>query len=78
MSLMVDGMRNLSVPLFNGRGVLCALTSGYIGQVDQVMSPEEALVEIQRAANQLSPALGSSGMVKGHLLGAAVSPTESG
>jgi DNA-binding IclR family transcriptional regulator len=67
MSLMVNGMRNLSVPVFNSRGVLCALTTGYIGQVDQVMSPEEALAEIQTAANELSAALGGSGMARSHL-----------
>ena len=70
---MVDDMRNFSVPVFNSRGVLCALTLGYI---DQVMSPEESLLKIQWPADQPSSALGGSGMVKSHLPGAAVFPTE--
>lgn len=78
MSLMVDGMRNLSVPVFNSRGMLAALTSGYIGQTDQVMSPEDALIEIRTAANQLSAALGGATLARSNLPNAVISPAETG
>ncbi len=57
-SNLVVGIRNLSVPVFNSRGIVAALTSGYIDQPDQVASPQEALAQIRGAAQQLSQSLG--------------------
>ena len=67
MSVMVDGVRNLSAPVFSSQGVLCALTTGYIGQAQQCLSPEEALREIRTAANQLSSMLGGAAVAKSSL-----------
>ena len=57
-SEIVAGVRNLCVPVFDSRGVVAAITSGYIDQTPQVATPEEALVQIREAAASLSRSLG--------------------
>lgn len=57
-STLVEGIKNLSAPIFDSRGIVAALTSGYIGQPDQPTSPEEALAELITSAQQLSHSLG--------------------
>lgn len=59
-STLVDGVRNLSAPVFDSRGVVAAITSGYIGQNPQKVSTEEALGLLRGAAAMLSHALGYS------------------
>lgn len=55
---LVEGVWSLSAPVFDGRGVVAAITSGYIRQPDQLASTEEALLEIRKAALKLSQSLG--------------------
>ncbi len=57
-STMVTGVRNLSVPIFDSRGVAAAITSGFIGLYQETCSAEEALTEIKFAAAELSRLLG--------------------
>jgi DNA-binding IclR family transcriptional regulator len=60
MSALVKGVRNLSVPIFDNRGIVAAITSGYIEQVDARFTPEDTLNEIISAAQELSKSLGSA------------------
>lgn len=57
-SEIVAGVRNLSAPVFDSRGIVCAITCGYIQQAAQRTSPQETLAEIREAAMQLSRSLG--------------------
>mgnify|MGYP000043761048 CR=1 FL=1 len=57
-STLVNGVNNLSVPVFDNRGVAAALTSGYIEQPNQIASPEEALALMRDMALNLSQSLG--------------------
>ncbi|MDG4674928.1 IclR family transcriptional regulator [Shinella sp. 838] len=57
-SQMVDGIRNLSAPVFDSRGIVAAITSGYIAQPNQLVSAEEALSKIRTTALELSRDLG--------------------
>lgn len=57
-SELVAGVRNLSAPIFDSRGIVGAITSGYIKQVDPKNSPEETLALIRENADVLSRALG--------------------
>ncbi len=57
-SEMITGIRNLSVPVFDSRGVVACLTSGFIRQVNEVTSPEETLGVLRETALELSAALG--------------------
>lgn len=58
-SELVAGVRNLSAPVFDSRGVVGAITCGYIKQLDPKASPEETLAIIRENTAQLSRALGS-------------------
>lgn len=58
VSKMVDGVRNLCVPVFDSRGVVAAITTGFIGQVDQKASPDQTLRLIRLEALELSKSLG--------------------
>lgn len=57
-STMIAGVRNLCVPVFDTRGVVAAITSGFIRQLDQETSAEATLATIRLAALDLSRALG--------------------
>lgn len=76
MSAVVDGVRNLSAPVFSSQGVMCAITTGYVGQIQQSMSPEDALREIRTAANQLSSMLGGGALAKRNLPDDAILPED--
>ncbi|PIB95248.1 IclR family transcriptional regulator [Caulobacter sp. X] len=58
-STLVQGVRNLSAPVFDHRGVVAALTMGYIGQSPQRVGIEEALRELKFGAEMLSRKLGA-------------------
>lgn len=58
-SQIVAGVRNLSAPVFDNRGVVCAITCGFIAQSEQKLGPEETLDVIRQNATQLSHALGA-------------------
>jgi DNA-binding IclR family transcriptional regulator len=57
-SEIVRGVRNLSAPVFDTRGIACAITCGYIEQDSQKTSPEKTLELIRDNAEQLSRSLG--------------------
>lgn len=57
-SQIVQGVRNLSAPVCDNRGVVCAITCGLITQVDMPTSAEETLEIILDNAKRLSRALG--------------------
>ncbi|MEQ8342585.1 MAG: IclR family transcriptional regulator [Marinovum algicola] len=57
-STMITGVRNLCVPVFDTRGVTAAITSGFIGQVGDAPSAEDALATIRLTALELSRSLG--------------------
>ncbi|WP_299665718.1 IclR family transcriptional regulator [uncultured Ruegeria sp.] len=57
-STMINGVRNLCVPVFDSRGVAAAITSGFIGQTNETASADETLSTIRVAAGELSKALG--------------------
>jgi len=57
-SRMIAGVRNLSVPVFDSRGVAAAITSGFIQQVVEAATPEETLSTIRSTALELSRSLG--------------------
>lgn len=59
-SVIVAGVRNLSIPIFDVRGVVAALTCGYIEQVPRTTTPDEALAELLEIASELSRSLGGS------------------
>ncbi|MHA3980761.1 IclR family transcriptional regulator [Halovulum sp. GXIMD14794] len=58
-SQIVAGVRNLSAPVFDNRGVVCAITCGFIAQSEQKLRPDETLDVIRQNATQLSHALGA-------------------
>lgn len=57
-STMVAGVRNLCAPVFDSRGIVAAVTCGFIGQTDEKASPAEALRIVRAATSDLSHALG--------------------
>lgn len=57
-STMIHGVRNLCVPVFDTRGVVAAITSGFIGQIGGVTSAAETLAAIRTSALELSKSLG--------------------
>ena len=57
-SLMIRGVRNLCVPVFDSQGICAAITSGYIGQYGDTASAEETLSTIRLVALELSGLLG--------------------
>lgn len=57
-STMIAGVRNLCVPVFDTRGVVAAITSGFIQQLGQSATPEDTLATIRLTALDLSRALG--------------------
>ncbi|WP_179381657.1 IclR family transcriptional regulator [Jannaschia marina] len=57
-STMIEGVRNLCVPVFDSRGIAAAITSGYISQSDLSTSAEETLATLRRSAVELSQSLG--------------------
>ena len=57
-SLMVSGVQNLCVPVFDSRGVCGAITSGYIDQTGAEASPEDTLTTVRLAAMEMSKSLG--------------------
>lgn len=57
-SSLVHGILNISVPVFDQSGIVAAITMGYMGQVDQRTSPDQARLELIAAAQQLSQGLG--------------------
>ncbi|MEM7046868.1 MAG: IclR family transcriptional regulator [Pseudomonadota bacterium] len=57
-SKMIHGVRNLCVPVFDMRGVVAAITCGFIGQQDMTVTAEEALTIIRISALELSRELG--------------------
>ncbi len=59
-SQIVEGVRNLSAPVFDSRGIVAAITSGYLSQSAQLVTPEAALTEIRQTALKLSISLGFS------------------
>lgn len=60
-SRIVTGVRNFSAPVFDNRGVVAAITCGFIDQADQKCAPEEVRAVIKENAGLLSAALGQSG-----------------
>lgn len=57
-SMMISGVRNISAPVFDTRGIVAALTSGFISQADQKATPEEAVAILRQIAGELSQSLG--------------------
>ncbi|MFY0597878.1 MAG: IclR family transcriptional regulator [Cognatishimia sp.] len=57
-SKMIQGVRNLCVPVFDARGVVGAITSGFIGQIGDSSSAEETLQTLRVSAVELSQSLG--------------------
>ncbi len=57
-STMIHGVRNLCVPVFDTRGVVAAITSGFIGQTDSKATAEETLRTLRGVAIELSQTLG--------------------
>ncbi len=57
-SMMIRGVRNLCVPVFDARGVVGAITSGFIGQMGEATSAEETLAILRLSSNELSQSLG--------------------
>lgn len=57
-STMIQGVRNLCVPVFDTRGVTAAITSGFIGQNNAASTAEQTLASLRLAALELSKALG--------------------
>lgn len=59
-SAIVAGVLNLSVPIFNIRGIVAALTCGYIIQTPQETDADETLRILSDIADGLSRSLGHS------------------
>lgn len=59
-STMIAGVRNLCAPVFDARGVVAAITSGFIQQLGQASTAEATLAEIRATALDLSRELGFS------------------
>ncbi len=64
-SEIVAGVRNLSVPVFDVRGVVAAMTCGYIEQRPRSADPEETLAILRNIASELSHSLGYAAMQTG-------------
>lgn len=58
-SSLVDGILNLSVPVFDYNGIVGAITTGYIRHLGQSMQPDEVLVAMKETCRQLSRQLGA-------------------
>ena len=57
-SSLMHGVTNVSAPVFSQRGIVAALTSGFVLQYDQRCSLAEVADEIRTGANDLSRMLG--------------------
>lgn len=57
-SMMIQGVRNLCVPVFDARGIVGAITSGFIGQIGLGSTAEETLATLRLSAIELSQSLG--------------------
>lgn len=57
-STLIEGVRNLCAPVFDGRGIAAAITSGFILQADESKSADEVLAFLRASALELSEALG--------------------
>ncbi len=57
-SKMIQGVRNLCVPVFDARGIVAAITSGFIGQMGASISAEDTLDVLRRSSLELSQSLG--------------------
>lgn len=57
-STMIEGVRNLCVPVFDARGVTAAITSGFIGQIDIAATAAETLRTLRSTSLELSQTLG--------------------
>ncbi|MDD9746857.1 MULTISPECIES: IclR family transcriptional regulator [Marinovum] len=57
-SNMIAGVRDLCSPVFDSRGVVAAVATGYISQVSEAPGIESARTALASAAKQLSKALG--------------------
>lgn len=57
-STMINGVRNLCVPVFDVRGVAAAITTGFIAQNDPIATADETLTALKSAAADLSKLLG--------------------
>ncbi|MBV7395849.1 IclR family transcriptional regulator [Mameliella sediminis] len=57
-STMIAGVRNLCAPVFDTRGVVAAITSGFIQQLGQATTAEDTLATLRLTALDLSRALG--------------------
>lgn len=57
-STFVNGVRNISVPIFDAAGVAAALTMGFINQADLSASPDQARHTLMASADRISENLG--------------------
>ncbi|MCW1950756.1 MAG: IclR family transcriptional regulator [Octadecabacter sp.] len=57
-STMIEGVRNLCVPVFNTGGVVGAITCGFVGQLDNTSSADETLTILRNTSIELSQTLG--------------------
>lgn len=57
-SMMIQGVRNLCVPVFDARGIVAAITSGFINQVESDASAQDTLDSLRGIAAELSQNLG--------------------
>ncbi|SFR52694.1 transcriptional regulator, IclR family [Yoonia tamlensis] len=57
-STMINGVRNLCVPVFDIRGITAAITTGFIAQNDPIATADETLAALRSAASELSALLG--------------------
>ena len=55
---IVAGVHNLSAPVFDSRGIACAITCGRIEQMGPTAPPEKVLELLRNTAEQLSRSLG--------------------
>lgn len=65
-SEIVAGVHNLSVPVFDNRGIVCAITCGRIDQAGPCASREKVLELLRSAGEQLSRSLGFVGSERSH------------
>lgn len=57
-SEIVTGVRNLCVPVFDKRGIVAAITIGFIDQANNPMGAEDALSELREIGVELTRSLG--------------------
>jgi DNA-binding IclR family transcriptional regulator len=57
-SEIVEGVRNICVPVFDRRGIVAALTMGFIQQTNPPMSADEALTALREIGDELTRSLG--------------------